>query len=142
MGNLKASDYVAIVAILLVGIHGLVAGFVHTFTEINWMDNDPPEFLWALAALGNKQTFIATIDFAVGFDISGSRHLLSPLLALHIAMTAFYAVSTAINGRYIHLIAPTSPGNYAPYILSAICAIGIFAQSRGTVRDHTTKKAK
>lgn len=140
MGDLKASDYVAIVAILLVAIHGLVAGFVHTFTEINWMDNDPPEFLWALAALGNKQTFIAIIDFAVGFNIFRSRHLLSPLLALHIAMTAFYSASTAINRRYIHLIAPKSPGNYAPYILSMICAIGIFAQSRGKVRDGAKAK--
>lgn len=132
-------EYLAIAILLFIGIHGLVAGYVHVFTQINWMENNPPEFLWALAALGNKQLFIAFIDFAVAFDFGSSRHLLSPLLAMHIAMTALYWISTEINGRHIHLISPSSPGNYAPTIISALCAVGILANLGKRGRSDSDK---
>jgi hypothetical protein len=126
----SVGEYVAILSMFAVGLHGIVSAYVHVFTEFNWIPNTSPEFYWALAALGNKQAFIALIDFAVAFDIFETRHLLSPLLALHVAMVVIYSISTQLNGRHIHLISTTTPGRYAPFILTAVCALGIYANSR------------
>lgn len=120
---------IATLATALVGVHGLVAAYIHIFTEFNWVTNNPPEFLWALAVFGNRQAFIAIIDLAVAFDLFAARHLMTPLLGLHVLMTAFNVVSTQINGRHLHLIAPSTPGLTAPFVLSALCALGIFANS-------------
>lgn len=102
----------------------MISGVVHVFTKLNFFDVNPPDFLWALASLGNRQLYLGIILMAVAFDWEGSGRYVRPMLALNATMTIFHFISTQINGRHLHIVAPRSTGNYVPWVLVMLSIVG------------------
>mmetsp|Transcript_8949 Transcript_8949/g.13452 ORF Transcript_8949/g.13452 Transcript_8949/m.13452 type:complete len:141 (-) Transcript_8949:184-606(-) len=135
---------IAVICLYLIALHSLLSGYIYLFADFNFFAVDPAEFLWAAGALGNKLVYIAIIQFAVAFNIpKGSRTLLGFMLKMNIVMTVFDWLSTAVNGRYIASLAPTSASNelVAPYMTCIISLVGYYFWSTN-MECNTTKDVK
>lgn len=134
---------VALVVLSLITFHHLFSSIVNTYTEWDYFINRPPEYRVIQAHFGNKLGFLGIIFFCVVVDYRDTRKYIQDILRLYVVMTVIALLSPYVNGRWLSVVAPKSPGNVLPKLWTILGLVGLislhFEQKR--LEKEATKKA-
>jgi hypothetical protein len=118
---------VALVVLSLITFHHLFSSIVNSYTEWDYFINRPPEYRVIQAHFGNKLGFLGLIFLAVVLNYRDTRKYIQDILRLYVGMTVIALLSPYVNGRWLHIVAPNSPGNVLPKVWTMLGIIGLIS---------------
>lgn len=124
----------AVVVLSMITFHHLFSSIVNTYTEWDYFLNRPPEYRVIQAHFGNKLGFLGIIFLAVVVDYRGCRQYIQDILRLYFVMTVIALLSPYVNGRWLSVVAPQSPGNVLPKVWTALAGIALISLRREAKR--------
>lgn len=133
----------ALVVLSLITFHHLFSSIVNSYTEWDYFINRPMEYRVIQAHFGNKLGFLGIIFLAIIVDYRGSRKYLQDMMRLYFVMTVIAIVSPYINGRWLSVVAPKSPGNVMPklwVILTFLALISLHREAKRIDEEEAEKR--